>query len=333
MPNSSIIKDLKNKKIPPILVLHGEEPYFMDQITDYVEHHILDESEQSFDLSVYYGKDITARDITDLAGRYPVIASHQIIIIKEAQDFKDYSNLVNYAKNPTATTLLLLCHTQGKMDARTTFFKALKEKATIFESNKIPDYNLLDWVTKLFASKKLHIQPDALQLLTEYLGNDLTKISNEIDKLALNLAANETITSALIEKYIGISKDYNFFELQKAIATRDKEKIYNIISYFDAQPKQFSIIPAIITLYNFFSRVYMLAYTSGKSNQEICKDLGIREFFLKDYSNALTNYPVTKTKMILQFLCEYDLKSKGVNQVNTNDSALLKELTWKILHC
>lgn len=333
MPTAAIIKDLKAKKIPPILILHGEESYFIDQISDYIEHHILNESEQSFDQSVYYGKDISARDIMDMASRYPVIAAQQVIIIKEAQDFKEYSQLTNYIKNPTSTTLLVFCYKHGKLDARTTFYKALKDHAVIFESKKIPDNSLVDWVSKQFSNHKLNVMPDALQLFTEYLGNDLSKITNEIEKLSLNVVNHEMITTALIEKYIGISKDYNFFELQKAIATRNKEKIYNILNYFDAQPKQFSIIPCIVTLYNFFSRVYMLAFTAGKSKHEICSDLGIREFFLKDYEIALKNFPKEKTILILNYLSEYDLKSKGVNQVNINDSALLKELTWKILHC
>ncbi len=333
MPSTEIIKNLKLKKYPPILFLHGEESYYIDKISEVAENDLLSEGERSFDLTVAYGKDISARLILDIATRYPLVADHQIVLIKEAQDFKEYAELVTYVKKPTPTTLLVFCYKNGKCDARTAFFKALKEHSIIFESNKVQDYKLNDWISQLLSFKKLTMKPDAQQLLADYLGNDLTKINNEVEKLALNLKQGETITTALIEKFIGISKEYNYFELQKAVANREKEKIYNILHYFDQQPKQFSIIPAIATLYGFFSRVYMLAFVGSRPEAEYCAELGIRPTFLRDYKLALKNYPGNRTQTILRLLQEYDLKSKGVNQTNISDSELLKELTWKILHC
>lgn len=333
MPSTELIKQLKSKKYPAILFLQGEESYYIDKIAYVAENELLTEAEQSFDLTIAYGKEISGRQILDVATRYPIVAERQIVIIKEAQDFKEHAELLAYVKKPTPTTLLIFCHKNGKLDARTTFSKALKEHAVIFESNKVPDYKLNEWIGQLLAFKKIAIKPDAEQLLAEYLGNDLTKINNEVEKLALNLKPGEVVTTALIEKFIGISKEYNFFELQKALANREKEKIYNILHYFDQQPKQFSIVPAIATLYGFFSKVYMLAFTVGKTDAEICKELGIPPFFLKDYKLALKNYPPPRPQTILHLFQEYDLKSKGVNQSNISDSELLKELTWKILHC
>ncbi len=336
MTSEEIIKDIKSGKFQPVYFLHGEEPYYIDQISDMVDRYALSEGEKAFNQTVLYGKDIDHLTLFDYLRRYPMMSERQVVILKEAQEMKGINELTPYLENPMKSTVFVVCYKYKKYDMRTKLGKVLQGKnAVVFESKKLYDNQVSEWIMGAIKSKKLQIDGAGCALMAEYLGTDLSKISNEIDKLALNLPSGAQITSHHIQEFIGISKDYNVFELQKAIAMRDKVKLARIEKSFAANMKNNPLIVTISSLYGYFSKVYMLHGLKGSSDAEMAKALDLRfDWLLKEYKLALNHYPPSKTIQVIQLLKQYDLKSKGVNNDNTNngEEALMKELFWKIMN-
>jgi DNA polymerase III subunit delta len=333
MTYKEVLTLLKKREFRPVYLLHGEEPYYIDLISSFFENQILTEAEKSFNFTVLYGKDTDFKEVVDTARRYPMMAEYQVLIVKEAQEMKTLGELQNYIEKPTPTTLLVLCHKHKKIDVRTKFAKAALQHAFVFESEKLYENKIPDWIANYLKEHKLTISPDAATLLAEYLGADLSKIVNELEKLALNVAQGATITTELIEKYVGISKDYNVFELTRALSVKDINKCNKIVYHLNENSKKNPFIMTIATLYGFFSKVYMLHFVQGKSPAEQAKAIGLRnEWALKEYVTASKNFNLAKTERIIAYLKEYDLRAKGVDNINTEDEELLKELMFKILY-
>jgi DNA polymerase-3 subunit delta len=326
------MRDLKNKVYSPVYCLMGEEAYYIDKISDYIEHHVLDEAEKSFNQTVVYGNESDVSSIIDSAKRYPMMSNYQVVMIKEAQNLKKIEALESYVDNPLDSTILVLCYKYKSLDKRKSFTKKVIKNGIVFESKKLYENQVPDWINGYVKQKKHTINPPATMMLSEYLGNDLSKIANEIDKTIINIEAGAEITKDLIEKYVGISKDFNFFELNDAISSRNILKVNKIINYFAKNPKDHPFVLSVGMLFSFFSKVLAYHFTTDKSKNNLASVLKINPFFVKDYQLAAQNFNPKKTVHIIELLREYDLKSKGVNNVSASDGELLKELTFKILH-
>ncbi len=335
MTYQEIIKELKQKKYRPIYFLHGAEAYFIDVISDYIEEKVLTETEKAFNLTVLYGKEANHLTVVDNARRYPVMSERQVVLIKEAQEMKALPDLMSYVEKPLDSTLLVICHKHKTFNLNSKFGKLLKEKALVFDAKALYDNQVPDWIREYLKEKKLTIKPSAANLIAEYLGTELSKIANELNKLALNLPQGTEVNEKHVEANIGISKDYNVFELQKALGTRDILKANRIIQYFAANPRKNPVPVVIGSLYNFFSKIYMLHFVKHLQERELLEALQMRSaYFLKDYKAALPHFPLHKTEQVIGFLKDYDLKSKGVDYISTNkeEGELLKEMVWRILH-
>jgi DNA polymerase-3 subunit delta len=340
MTASEIIKTLQQKKYKPVYLLHGDEPYYIDLIGNYVEHQLLPDAEKGFNQTVLYGKDTDIMTVLGAAKRYPMMADYQVVIVKEAQDMKwgsddtDKKNinpLLNYLENPLASTILVFCYKYGKFDKRKKTYKAIEKNGLIFESAPLYDSKVPGWIEGFIAEKGYKINQQASLMLAEYLGNDLPKIANELEKLMLNVAAGQEITLKHIHDNIGISKEYNVFELQAALGKRDAFKANQIINYFEANPKANPIVLVLGNLNTFFSKVLTYHYVQDKSQQNLARQLGVNPYFVKDYEQAARSYNYGKTMQIISYLREYDVKSKGVDST-TDHGGLMKELVFKILH-
>ena len=324
---------IKKKTFKPVYMLHGEEPYFIDQLANLFEKDILSEGEKAFNLTLLYGKDADYMAVMDSARRYPMMSPYQVVIVKEAQDMKSLSELQGYLEKPTETTILVLCHKYKKLDMRTKFAKTLQQNAVVFESAKLYDNHIPDWIETYLKSHRLLINHDAMTLIAEYLGTDLSKVANELDKLAINLAQGATVTVQHVEQYIGISKEYNIFELQKALGQRDVLRSNKIVQNFVNNPKKNPLVVVVGTLFGYFSKLYALHFIKNNSDKEILSALQLRnEWALKEYKASLRHYSLPQCEAIISVLCEYDLRSKGVQNVSTSEGELLKEMIYKILH-
>jgi DNA polymerase-3 subunit delta len=340
MSAADIIKDLKNRKYKPVYLLHGEEPYFIDLISNFAEHHLLSDAEKGFNQTVLYGKDTDIMTVLNAAKRYPMMAEYQVVLVKEAQemkwgsdsdDKKSINPLLNYLENPLPSTILIFCYKYGKFDKRKKNYKAIEKNGLVFESAPLYDSKIPAWVETYLTEKGYRVSQQASLMLAEYLGNDLSKIVNELDKLMLNVAEGQEITLKHIHDNIGISKEYNIFELQAALSKKDPYKVNQIINYFEANPKANPIVLVLGNLNTFFSKVLIYHYVKDKSQQNLARELSVNPFFVKDYEQAARSYNYTKTVQIISYLREYDVKSKGVES-NTDHGGLMKELMFKILH-
>ncbi len=334
MTFEQIISDLKNKIYKPVYFLSGEEVYFIDLITKYISDNVLTEAEKSFNQTVLYGKDTEIHTVINSAKRYPMMANYQVVIVKEAQNIKNIDDLIHYAENPLKSTLLVINYKYKTLDKRKKLFKAIQEKGVLYESKKLYDNEVPAWINGYLKNKNRTIDPGAGMLLTEYLGNDLSKVANELDKLIITLPDGEfNITTTHIEKNIGISKDYNNFELHKALTQKNVLKANRIVNYFSRNTKDNPFTMTIATLYHFYSKVLTYHFIKNKSDKRsVASTLKVNPFFIGDYEKAAKNYNPAKTVEIISLLREYDLKSKGHNNVSTPDGELLKELVYKILH-
>jgi DNA polymerase-3 subunit delta len=340
MSVTDILKDLKNKKYKPVYLLHGEEPYFIDMVSNFVEHKLLPDAEKGFNQTVLYGKDTDVMTVLNASKRYPMMADYQVVLVKEAQDMKWGSDdadkkginpLLSYLENPLLSTILVFCYKYGKFDKRKKTYKAIEKSGLVFESGTLYDSKIPGWIESFIEEKGYKINQQASLMLAEYLGNDLSKIANELEKLMLNVTAGQEITLKLIHDNIGISKEYNVFELQTALGKKDVYKANQIINYFEANPKANPIVLVLGNLNNFFSKVLVYHYVKDKSQQSLARELGISPYFVKDYEQAARSYNYGKTMQIISYLREYDLKSKGVDST-TDHGGLMKELLFKILH-
>jgi DNA polymerase-3 subunit delta len=340
MNAAELLKDLKNRKYKPVYLLHGEEPYYIDEVSDFVEHKVLSDAEKGFNQTVFYGTDTDVMNVLNASKRYPMMADYQVVLVKEAQDMKwgnedtdkkSINPLLAYLDNPLASTILVFCYKYGKFDKRKKTYKAIEKNGVIFESSPLYDSKIPAWIETFVAGKGYQINPQASAMLAEYLGNDLSKIANEMEKLMLNVPASQAINMQHVQDNIGISKEYNVFELQSALSRKDPFKVNQIINYFEANPRANPIVLVLGNLNNFFSKVLLYHYAKDRSPQNLARELGVSPYFLKDYELAARSYNYGKSMQIISLLREYDLKSKGVDS-NAGNGELMKELMFKILH-
>jgi DNA polymerase III subunit delta len=338
MQMDELLRDIAARRFQPVYFLHGEEPFFIDRIEAAVEEHALAEAERSFNQTIVYGKDVDHLTLLDNLRRYPMMAERQVVILREAQDMKGLAELAGYFEQPSPTTVFVVSHKHKKADLRTKLGKALQSKSVVlFESKKLYDNQVADWVATYCKAQKLSIEPAAAALLAEYLGTDLGRVANELDKLAINVPAGTPVTARHIEEQVGISKEYNVFELQKALATRDMPKVARITAYFNANMRKNPLIVTLSSLHGYFTKLYLLHHykAQGSNDAELVKQLDLRsDWFLKEYKLAANQYPQSKVIQILGYLREYDLRAKGVDTdlTNTPEEALMQELMWKILN-
>lgn len=331
MSIEKILTDLKKSNFKPVYWLEGEEEFFIDQVIHYAENRILPENEASFNLSVFYGRDCSWPDLVNACRKYPMFADRQVVILKEAQNMKDLDKLEAYIEKPLSSTLLFVAYKGKKIDGRTKLAKLLKDKAVLFTAKKMYDNELPEWTSGLIKSKGYSITNKALFLLIDHIGNDLSRLNNEVDKLTLNLQDRKNITEDDVETYVGISKDFNVFELQQAIAHRDLYKAVRIIQYFEANPKAAPIQLIFPSLYNFFSKVQMIYSVPSKDEKAIASAIGVNNFFVRDYLQTARKFSSQEIEKIILLLHQYNLKGIGINDAGSSDAMLLKEMVVKMI--
>lgn len=329
-----VMSGLKNRNYKPVYFLAGDEPYYIDLIIDYIEEKVLPESDRAFNQIIVYGEDTSVPAIIDTARRFPMMASHQVVIVKEAQSLKKIEDLTIYLDKPLLSTILVISYKYKTLDKRTKLYKMLDSQGCYFESARMRDYLVPGWIERYLMAKGIKADPNASAMLTEFLGTDLHKIANELDKLIMTLPAGKpAITTALIEKNIGISKDYNNFELQKAIGEKDIVKANMIVHHFANNPKDNPIMLTISSLFSFFSKLLTYHYLGDKSKTNVANALKVNPYFVRDYEVAATKYNISRTVQVVSLLRSYDLRSKGFGDPGTDQGDLLKEMIFKILHC
>ena len=328
---NTIISDWKKGTYKPVYWLEGEEEYFIDKVMKYAESNILKESETGFNLSVFYGKDADWTAVINSCRRYPMFAERQVVLLKEAQQMRDIEKLEAYIENPLTSTIFVVSYKEKKVDGRTRLAKLLKEKGVVLTTKKLYENQLPDWTEELVQSKELSISQKALMLLVDHIGNDLSRIENEIDKIAINLGKRKGITETDVEQYVGVSKDFNVFELQAALATKNLSKAIQIIQYFEANPKAGPIQLILPSLYAFFSKVFMIYGLNTRDEKTIAASLGINPFFIKDYLRTTGVYSYADVENLLLLLSDYNLKSIGINNSGATDASLLKEMVVKMI--
>lgn len=338
-------KEIQKKQFKPVYILHGEESYYIDELVAEFEKQVLTEEEKSFNMSVFYGKDSEFKQILDAVKQFPMLAERRLVIVKEAQELKTLENLAAYFERPVPTSVLVIAHKHKSLDKRKKWVKTLETAASalVWESQRIKDNQLNTWISNYLQAQRYKAEGQVLEVLAQSLGNDLGKIANELDKLFINVPPSQPITSALVQQYIGISKDYNVFELQSALGRKDQSKAMQIVNYFCKNPRD-NAMPAITAiLYGYFSKLYGLAALKGAGHnaKEKAKEVDILPFLLSEYENALKGYNRPQLEQVLALLLEYDLRSKGVAprykddmmySESTEYEGLLTELVYKILH-
>ncbi len=332
---SQLLAELKKKIYHPVYFLTGEEPYFIDRISDFIEKNVLDQNEKEFNQTVLYGGDTDTLSLIAAAKRFPMMSTHQVIIVKEAQNIRDLAgkaSFLSYLEKPLKSTILVLCYKYKSIDKRTQLGKNLVKYAAVMESKKLYENKIPDWINACLKEKKYSISPKACLLLTEFLGTDLSRIGNELDKLTIGLPQQSEITEEHIQQNIGISKEFNSFELQSALGRKDVVKANRIVNYFAANQKENPMVLTLSSLYGFFSKLLTYQLLPDKSKTAVAGALGINPYFVGDYERAAKLYPGTKLKTVIADLREYDLRSKGLDGTATSGGELLKELVFKIIH-
>ena len=328
-----IVNDIKSGNIKPIYFLMGEEPYYIDKLSDYIEKNVLTEEEKGFNQTVLYGRDVSIEDIISTAKRYPMMAERQVVIVKEAQDLiRTIDKLESYAENPMPSTVLVFCYKYKTLDKRKKLTKLLAKNGVVYESKKLYENQVGDWIKRVLSGKKYAIEPKASAMLVEFLGTDLSKINNELEKLQIILPAGSTITPKHIEENIGFSKDFNVFELRKALGERDQLKAYTIAENFAQNPKDNPMVVTTSLVFGFFIQLLKYHGLKDRNPKNVAAVLGVNPFFLKEYDVALKNYPMKKVSQIVGALRDIDVKSKGVGANALSQSDLLREMLYKIFN-
>ncbi|SHM52700.1 DNA polymerase III, delta subunit [Chryseobacterium carnipullorum] len=331
-----ILKNIKNKEVLPIYFFHGEEPYFIDAAVKVLEHDFLEEDEKAFNQTVVYGKDTSYQEILSLARQFPMMGDKQLIIVKEAQDlkFNEEENRVleAYVDNPVPSTVLVFAHKHKKLDSRKKATKALDKAKALFLSESVRDSNLPKWIADECAQLKIKTAPNIAHLLAEYLGNDLSRIANELNKLKIILKEGEILDGTIVENHIGISKEYNVFELQKALGTKNADAAFRIAHFMGKNPKNNPFVMMLANLYSYFSNVIIYQTMSGQSPQVIASQMGVNPYFIKDYAESARLYPLKHATRVISILREFDMKGKGLGAVNMGEAELIKELVYKIIN-
>ncbi|MDP5078374.1 MAG: DNA polymerase III subunit delta [Nonlabens sp.] len=329
---AKILTDLKNKRYAPIYILYGDEPFFIDSISNYIEKNVLDEGERGFNQMVMYGKECKMSEVVENAKRFPMMAEHQVIIVKEAQHLsREWGDLDAYAAQPQTSTILVFNYKYKKPDLRLKVFKELKKSAVMMESKPLYENKVPAWINELVASLGFKIEPDACQMLVEFIGNDLSRIQNEMNKLSINLQPGALITPLVIEENIGISKDYNNFELRKALGARDTQRVFKIAAYFAQNEKDNPIVVTSGTLYSMFTQLLKVHAASSSNPAVVAKAAGVSPYFVSELITAARNYPMKYCSRAIHILRDMDMKSKGVNSHDTPAGDLLKEALVNIL--
>ena len=337
MAHRQIIREVKAGKFSPIYVLHGEEPFFIEEIVNAIKENAVDEASKDFNETVLYGRDVELSEVLASARRFPMMAERQLVLVKEAQDLKcwrrkdELALLEAYAENPVGSTVLVLAFMNKKIDGRIKAVKTLSKNGVLFLSDKVRDYKLAQWIQGYTKDEGLDVEPKAVQMLADYLGNDLRKICNELTKLKL-VMKSDRVTSEDIEKHIGISKDYNVFELQKALGTKDVEKATRIVNHFEANPENNPIAMVAPILLSYFNRIFVYHGLVDKGQSAAAKAMSCSPYAVKEYASASRLYPPLKLARIFGYLREADRKSKGQGNATTSDGMLLREAVFKILH-
>jgi DNA polymerase-3 subunit delta len=333
-----ILTELKSKKYNPVYFLQGEEDYFIDVVADYIEANVLSDAEKGFNQVVVYGKDVTMATVLTHARRFPMMSQYQVVIVKEAQEIQDLNKeigsklLLDYLKQPVPSTVLVFCHKHKSLDKRKELGKTIDKLAVTVNAKKMYDNQLPEFVAEYVHEKKISIDEQAIQALCEFVGNDLNRLTNEIDKLLISLPKGAPITSEQVMNQVGVSKEYNIFELQKAIVNRDTLLAAKISNYFESNTKKNPMIPIVAYLYSFFSKLLIASQCPDKSEKGIASALKMSSYVTRDYSLALRHFSAAKIAVNLALIKETDLKLKGVNTGNTDDGQLLKELVFRLMH-
>ena len=332
----SIMRDLESRKYAPVYYLMGDEPYYIDKICDYIAEHVLTPDERDFNQTVFFGADITASQVADAARRYPMMAERQVVIVKEAQNIKNTDALEKYMKQPQASTILVICHKNGKIDGRKKeYVKAVQQAGVLFESTKLKDSQLPAFIEKYLRQREVSIDPKSTQLIAEFIGADLSRLTGELDKVLISLPANDRrVTPQVVEEQIGVSKDFNGYELRDAIVNRNIYKANQIISYFDKNPKAGSVYSILPLLFSYFQNLMIAFYAPQRNSQEgVAEWLELKsKWIAKEYMTGMRNYSGRKVMQIIDKIREIDAKSKGLDNPNTPPGELMKELIFYILH-
>lgn len=337
-PFNQVLQSLKKGQYASVYFLQGDEPYYIDLIADHIEKNAIPEHEKGFNQIIMYGKDVTMNAVITNARRFPMMAEKQLVLVKEAQEIQDFNKaegqklLEAYLQNPVPSTLLVFCYKYKALDNRKAFTKLIDKNAVLVNTKKLYDNQIPDWISNYVTEKGYTISPKATFMISEFVGNNLERISNEIEKMMVNLDGAAQITESHVERYIGISREYNVFELQKALTNKNTEKANQIINYFAANPRANPIIPIIAMLFSFFSKLLIAHHTKDKSDQNLASVLKINPFFVKEYKLALNNYRLSKVINNIHHLKNADLQSKGVQIGTVNEVQILKELVFKLLH-
>lgn len=329
-----VVKGIKNKAYSPVYFLMGEEDYYIDRISDYIMDTVLDETEKEFNLTVVYGSDTDIASVINAAKRYPMMAEHQVVVVREAQMMKNLDELIFYLQKPQPSTILVICYKHGSLDKRKKLTAEIEKKGVLFESKKLKDTQLLGFITSYLKRKKVEIEPKAAEMMAEFVGTDLNRMAGELEKLIIALpAGSQRITPELIEKNIGISKDYNSFELRSALVARDLDKAFKIVKYIDDNPKNNPLQPILAVLFNYFANLMLAYYAPEKSERGVATQLGLRsEWLAKEYIAGMRTYTGVKVMQIIEAIRTCDARSKGIDNPSTCDGELLKELVFFILH-
>ncbi|HUS03071.1 MAG TPA: DNA polymerase III subunit delta [Chitinophagaceae bacterium] len=332
MSVEKIISDWKKNSFKPLYWLEGEEEFYIDEVMDYAEHHILSEADAAFNLSVFYGKDANWTEVVNACSRYPMFAQRQVVLLKEGQQMKDIDKLENYITSPLASTIFVVSYKGKTIDGRSKLAKILKQQGEVLTAKKLYDNQLPGWTNDFIQSKGYTITPRALTLLVDHIGNDLNRISNEFEKVSMNLGDRKNITEDDIEKYVGISKEYNVFELQQALSNKDLAKAITIIQYFEGNPKAAPIQMLLPALYNHFSKVLTVFQMPDKTEKALRPMFYNNPYAARQALETVLNYSYSGVEQTLMLLHEYNLKSVGVNSIAISDASLMKELAVKIIN-
>jgi DNA polymerase III subunit delta len=326
-----IIASISSRNYAPVYGFDGEEPYYIDKLTDLIENNVLQPAEKDFNLSVFYGRDANWSDVVSACRRYPMFAERQVVILKEAQTMKDIGKLDVYLEQPTPTTIFVIANKYKKFDGRTAIPKLIQKHGMYFTSELVKDYKIKDWISSYLSEKKILASPKVVETLGIYLGTDLQKIINEIDKVLLNVPNANELTLELVEKYIGISRDYNVFDLPAAIMTADQDKTFRMLNNFVANIKDAPLVLVLGSLFNQFQKLYNYHFVARQDNNAIAIALKISPFFVKDYAVYARRFNLQKTEMALHMIKEFNLKAIGVNNAASQEG-LLKELITRLYY-
>ncbi len=327
-----IISDIHHKKYAPVYFLMGEEPYFIDMISDTIEEEVLDETEKAFNQIVVYGRDVDIDTVATHAKSFSMMGGYMVVIVKEAQDLKNIEDFEKYIESIPPTTILVFDYKYKKLDKRRALAKKIDKIGVLFESKKLYDSNIPGWIQSYLTEKGYSITPKATQMLADYLGNDLHKVRNELEKLMIAMPKVKKIEDVDVERNIGISKDFNVFELQNAIGQRDVMKANRIVNHFGENVKENPLLVTAITLYGYFTKILKVHYASDPSSNALATALGVNPFFVRDYQLAARNYSVADCVRCIGILREFDLKSLGYNNANVSEKDLYREMIFRILH-